>query len=304
VTVLNLSNERPATELSVDEAGGINDYGVALDSQPTANVTVTIESNDTTVATVNPLELTFTPTNWNQGRIVQVIGVDDDAVNDPDRTTTITHRIEGGDYQDFAASSITIAAIDDDTAGVTLSDTTLTVDEAGGTSTYTLALTSKPTHAVTVTPTSGDNTVATVDPPELTFDPSNWNQPQTVTVTGVNDDVDNQPNRTVAISHTTASTDDDYNIQAAASVTVTVNNNDTGGVTLSETALDFAEAGGTGTYQVVLNTQPTGNVTVTPESSDTGIATVSGQLTFTPTNWNTRQTVTVTGPKTGVSPRP
>ena len=46
---------------------------------------------------------------------------------------------------------------------------------------------------------------------------------------------------------------------------------------------------------MVLNTQPTGNVTFTPTSDDVGAATVSPAMTFTTANWNTPQTVTVTG---------
>ncbi|SMN17479.1 hypothetical protein CRYPA_1949 [uncultured Candidatus Thioglobus sp.] len=65
-------------------------------------------------------------------------------------------------------------------------------------------------------------------------------------------------------------------------------------VILNTTSIAFPE-NGTATYTVVLNTQPTGDVTITPVSSDTGAATVSGVMTFTTVNWNTPQTVTVTG---------
>ena len=65
------------------------------------------------------------------------------------------------------------------------------------------------------------------------------------------------------------------------------------GVTISKTALDILE-GGTGSYTVVLDSEPTATVTVTPSraSGDTDI-TVSGALTFTTTTWDDPQTVTV-----------
>ena len=54
--------------------------------------------------------------------------------------------------------------------------------------------------------------------------------------------------------------------------------------------------GGTATYTVELTAQPTSDRTVTVESSDTGAATVAPTaLTFTPSNWNVAQQVTVTG---------
>ena len=69
------------------------------------------------------------------------------------------------------------------------------------------------------------------------------------------------------------------------------------GITVSPvTGLVTTEAGGTATFTVVLNTQPTANVTIGLSSSDTTEGTVSpATLTFTTANWNTAQTVTVTG---------
>ena len=53
---------------------------------------------------------------------------------------------------------------------------------------------------------------------------------------------------------------------------------------------------GTGSFTVKLATQPTADVSVTVSSGDTGAATVpSTVLTFTTADWNTTQTVTVTG---------
>ena len=60
--------------------------------------------------------------------------------------------------------------------------------------------------------------------------------------------------------------------------------------------LTTTEAGGTATFTVVLNTQPTADVTIALSSSDTTEGTVSpASLIFTTANWNVAQTVTVTG---------
>jgi probable HAF family extracellular repeat protein len=60
--------------------------------------------------------------------------------------------------------------------------------------------------------------------------------------------------------------------------------------------LTTTEAGGTVQFEVKLNTQPTADVTIPIASSDTTEGVVStSSLTFTPDNWNTYQTVTVTG---------
>ena len=62
------------------------------------------------------------------------------------------------------------------------------------------------------------------------------------------------------------------------------------------------DEGGQAAYTVKLQTQPTTTVTVTVSSGDTGAATVSGPtLRFTPSNWDTEQTVTVRGVDDGDS---
>ena len=80
---------------------------------------------------------------------------------------------------------------------------------------------------------------------------------------------------------------------APATATVTIADNDTAGVTVSAGSVDVGE-GGTRTYTVVLDSQPSENVTVTTVSGDEAAVTVSPTtLTFTTGNWATAQTVTV-----------
>ncbi len=71
----------------------------------------------------------------------------------------------------------------------------------------------------------------------------------------------------------------------------------TPGITVSPTSgLVTTEAGGTDAFTVVLDSEPTDNVTIGISSSNVGEGTVSTTtLTFTSANWNTAQTVTVTG---------
>ena len=71
------------------------------------------------------------------------------------------------------------------------------------------------------------------------------------------------------------STDPNYNGVNASDVTVTNTDNDTAGITVTPTAgLTTTEAGGTATFTVVLNTQPTADVTIGLSSSNTNEGTV------------------------------
>jgi len=77
--------------------------------------------------------------------------------------------------------------------GIRLSDTEVSVDETGTgrTDTYTVRLDSRPTGTIRVIPKSSNQTVATVSPGELIFTADDWDDEQTVTVTGVDDAINN-----------------------------------------------------------------------------------------------------------------
>ena len=92
--------------------------------------------------------------------------------------------------------------------------------EAGKTVTITIATTDGQT---TTTPTS------------LVFDDTNWNVAQSVTVTAV-DDAAAERIHTSSITHTVTSTDSNYDGIGIASVTANITDNDTAGVTITETA--------------------------------------------------------------------
>jgi hypothetical protein len=78
---------------------------------------------------------------------------------------------------------------------------------------------------------------------------------------------------------------------------VTNTDNDVAGITVSPTSgLVTTEAGGSDTFTIVLTSEPTADVSINLSSSDTTEGSVSpASVTFTPANWNTPQTVTVTG---------
>ena len=65
---------------------------------------------------------------------------------------------------------------DDDTAGITLTPTSgLITTEAGGTATFTVVLTARPTANVTIGLISTDTTEGTVNQASVTFTSDNWN---------------------------------------------------------------------------------------------------------------------------------
>jgi hypothetical protein len=67
----------PTAGLVTTEAGGTAAFSVVLDTQPIADVVITLSSSDATEGTVAPVSLTFTSADWNVAQTVTVTGVAD-----------------------------------------------------------------------------------------------------------------------------------------------------------------------------------------------------------------------------------
>ena len=289
--------------VAVGENGGTATIAVRLGSRPSHAVTVAV-SVSSVAASVSPLSLTFQPDAWDRPQPVTVTGADDDVDNAGNkRDTTVVLNPASSDpvYGALADTAVAVSVVDDDGAGVSVSKTAVTVHEDGGTDTYTVVLGSEPTHAVTVTVASGDTGAATVAPGSLVFQPSAWDEPRTVTVTGVDDSADNPGDkRDVVVAHAVSSPDAAYQATPAAPVSVTVVDDDGAGVNVSKAAVSVAEGGASDTYEVVLGSQPTHAVTVTVTAGagatvnkSAGVAGAVQTLSFTVAEWSTAQTVTV-----------
>lgn len=188
-----------------------------------------------------------------------------------------------------------------DTAGYTVTPTagSTVVAESGGTDTLTVVLNSLPTGSVVLTLSSSDTGEATVSPSSLTFTTSNWSVPQTVTVTGIADNiVDGNQAATITLIVDPGVSANEYDTLPNQTVSVSILDIDGAGVSAIGTdgSNKVTEAGGTDTFNVVLNKLPTANVVISVVSRDTGEVTVSpASLTFTTGNWNVPQSVTLTG---------
>ncbi|NNJ10415.1 hypothetical protein EKD04_008760 [Chloroflexales bacterium ZM16-3] len=311
---------------STTEAGGTFTFTVHLLTEPVVDVTVPVASLDLTEGTVSPVSLTFTAavgaTSWDIPQTVTVTGVND-SVDDGNITYDVQVGPTSGDptvYDLAAAKTVAVTNIDDDTAGVTVSKTTLFAAEGVVTDSYTVVLTSEPTAPVTISISITPNAQVSVDTPSLTFDATNWSTAQTVTVTAVDDAVDEGPNTEPTlndiasrhiglITHTITSSDPKYNsppLPVIPQVTAYVLDNDTAGVTVTPVTtptLAIAEGGATSTYDVVLTSEPLAPVTISI-TPDAQVSVNTPSLTFNAANWNTAQTVTVTAVNDAVAEGP
>ena len=278
--------------------GGANTYSMVLSHQPSGDVTVTVNNpTDNSEVTATPRTLTFTTENWDEPQAVTVAAVHDgDAADD---SATVTHGVADGGYDGVTVPDVAVTVDDDETLGVVISPTALTV-QAGGSNSYTVVLGSLPSGDVTVTLAGHEGAVLSLagidNGNALTFTQDNWHAPQTVSVSA---DAEAQSS-TITIEHSVASADDpDYAAAAAPDVAVSVlGATDTiqiqVGVATSVQELEVPE-GGTNTYTMVLSHQPSGDVTVTVNNptDNSEVTATPRTLTFTTENWDEPQAVTV-----------
>ncbi len=191
------------------EAGAQATFTIVLNSQPSAWVYVPVHSSDTTEGAVSTNLVAFSSANWFVPQTVTVSGVND-FVDDGD----INYQILVGPssspdplYHGIDSADIDLLNVDDDTAGITVSPPSgTTTTEAGGSVTFLVRLDSEPLSSVMIPISSSDTTEGSVSPGMLFFNASNWSIAQLVTVTGVNDTInDGDVAYTAIIGSSTAS---------------------------------------------------------------------------------------------------
>ena len=266
------------TALTVTEQDTTGDgYTVALDTEPTANVTVTVAGHSGTDVTPNPTTLTFTASNWETAQTVTVTAGDD--ADTEDDTVALTHSAASADtgYGGIAIDEVAVTVSDNDTARVTgvsvtsgnaqLAVNWTAVDNATG---YKVQWKS-----VGQDYNTGDR--------QFTI-PSGTTTSHTIT------SLANGTEYTAQVSATRTGANDgppSAEVQGTPAAP---------GVTVSTTALTVTEQDTTGgSYTVALDTEPTADVTVTVAGhAGTDVTPDPTTLTFTASNWDAAQTVTVT----------
>lgn len=309
ITIINPNQVRNTTE-----DGGMTSIQMRLDTAPTADVNIDFSSSDPTEGTVHPNRLTFTSANYSALQTVMVTGIPDFMIDGDTTYMVITSPAQSADadYAGMNPADITITNLDNAAApAVTVNPISgLVTDENGTAATFSVVLSSvAPTSDVLIDVTSlntaeGLVSVAPGAPAAsitLTFTPANYNVQQFVTVTGQDDALlDGNQVYTVSVNMNGGTQDPLYAAIDPSDVMLTNNDNEVppviGVVVNPINGLVTTEAGGTDTFTIRLESNPTDNVTIPLSSSDPTEGIVSPtSVTFTPANGIVPQTVTVTG---------
>ncbi|WP_156013186.1 beta strand repeat-containing protein [Thioalkalivibrio sp. HK1] len=170
--------------VTVNEGGGPGTFTVELSKEPSSGpVTLSVASGDTNLVTVSPRTLTFTTSNYSTAQtvIVTPAGSDNDGT---DESVNITVSATSGTTAIDQTKTITVA---DDDGEIVVSAGVINLIEGGSAGSLAVTLGAPPKASATITVTSDDTGAVTVSPASLTFSASNYQTPQTVTLTPVID---------------------------------------------------------------------------------------------------------------------
>lgn len=295
---------RPATlDLLEGASGG---YSVRLGSKPVSNVTfwvnavsgltessalvefpsVVADADNFMAYVSGSAALEFTPSNWNMPKTVSLHTVGDGAENGT-RAVKFSHSVSGGGYGSYTAvDDFTLLIFDDDTNGITLSSSSVSLGVSGESS-YTVRLDNDPgSTGGTVNFSVDPSGIVDLSPASLSFAGGvggDWSSPKTVTVSGTR-------SGRATIAHTLGGSTAEVG-HVFAKVLADAGS----GVSINPDSLNLGE-NGSGVYTVVLRAQPSSDVIVTAVSNAVNKVTVTPpQRTFTPDNWATPQSFNVYG---------
>jgi hypothetical protein len=179
----------PTGGLQTSEAGGTATFTIALNGPPPQPVVIPIESSDPAEGVVSPAEVRFDRATWQTPRTITVTGVDDSR---RDGARPYEVRVGPAVSDDIGwtgtpGDPVSVVNRDDEPGFTVVAREPLSTTEAGAQATFTVVLDRAPTAAVRLALASTDPGEGNVSPAEVVFEPQGWDQPRTVTVTGVDD---------------------------------------------------------------------------------------------------------------------
>ena len=222
----------PRKVLKAEEGESAN-YMVTLGCEPRDDVTIRIEADKG--VTVDPAELVFDPSGWDQPQEVSLsadVGVlnPDDPFDEYEATIRHTSSSRDPSFNGLDIDSELLLVFQRDDllclpgreVKITPTSGETVLDRKRGSDEYQVVLTCRPgrEHLVTVSPEYESKEISIL-PGALVFDDADWEEPKSFVISRKSSD-DEQPTRTTEITHTVGSSDPNFQGVQVASIMVTL----------------------------------------------------------------------------------
>ena len=297
----NLKEEPPLNSVS---------FTVTLTAEPSSDVTIDFTSSDLSEATIINPSLTFSSLNWNIPQTVNLQSVDD-LIFDDNQTTIITGSVSSSSDISFTGAedkTVEVITEDNEEVGVVVNVLDNLTSESGDTGSFEIYLDTEPIAEVFIDLSSSNEQEGVLATPVISFNSSNWNIPQRIIVTGIDDDppVSDGAIDYVIVTGNVSSTDTNYNKLDGSTiddVSMSNQDNDSPGIILTVVDDDFStsESGDYVVVQFSLLSKPIGgesvNIPLSLEGPINEMILSTNSLTILADNWNLpgSNVVTITG---------
>ena len=297
----NLKEEPPLNSVS---------FTVTLTAEPPSDVTIDFTSSDLSEATIINSSLTFSSLNWNIPQTVNLQSVDD-LIFDDNQTTIITGSVSSSSDISFTGAedkTVEVITEDNEEVGVVVNVLDNLTSESGDTGSFEIYLDTEPIAEVFIDLSSSNEQEGILATPVISFNSSNWNIPQNIIVTGIEDDppVSDGAIDYVIVTGNVSSTDTNYNKLDGSTiddVSMSNQDNDSPGIILTVVDDDFStsESGDYVVVQFSLLSKPNGgesvNIPLSLEGPINEMILSTNSLTILADNWNlpASNVVTITG---------
>jgi hypothetical protein len=282
----------PQTVAIAEAASQPATYEVALASEPSAPVIVTIETDGQSWVDLGVL--VFEKGTWDRPQQVKVRAVDDTQIEGL-HESTITHRTSSLDrkYDNLQPATLTALIEDNDTAGFEVSPRSLEVAEPDGTAAFTATLRSEPAASVSLT-LAVSSDACSVQPPTLSLDSNNWQGGARATVLAVDNPLVDGERTCTVLTGPAESQDPIYDGWDPEDVTVTVLDDDQAQILVQPTALTISEPNGSAIVTLTLTSRPAFTVAVPLSTSNGQCSVLPGLVTQEEDTWQNQIRVVVT----------
>lgn len=293
-----ISNSTIAPNDIIIPSSGSKIVYVSLDKQPSENYTITTDAYLISTLSTSPTQLVFTPSNWNVPQAMSI------SANGSGSYLLEFQTRRSSDLEILSNSHISVTIDGEVSWGAIVVNKSSIELTKGNSTTVGVALGSAPTEDQTVRASLSSSSGISIDSQQLVFTPQRYNQYQYITITGntVGDYIltlsSGNYSKSVPISVISASSGEEGGGnegegEGGGSTTPVYGN-----IVVNKNSISIIE-GSTTTFTVQLSKSPSNSQTVSINSSS-GVSVSPSTLVFNSSNWNTAQTVTVTGIQYGI----
>jgi len=267
-------NVSPAGPIQTTEAGGTASFQVSLSTEPSAEVRIALINPDTTEFSLNRSEIVFQPATWETPQTVLVAGVDDaDLDGDISAEIGLAPAVSTDNrYKGINPRDMPVVNLNDDfvaPAELQISALDLVVSEAGEGGRIDIALNRPPVSntPVRILITSANLGEVSAAPQQLVFTSDNAAIAQVITLSGVDEFIDDGDQTVLVQIAVSADSDPDFAALPTSSLSVLNIDNDSAGFTLAMTGPPRILESQSTTLALALNSQPTAAVTINLEAT-------------------------------------